>query len=57
MNEVLIGGIEKRKIVILDYDPRWPERFRLEAERIRRALERRALRLEHTGSTSVPEAV
>jgi GrpB-like predicted nucleotidyltransferase (UPF0157 family) len=42
------------KISIVDYDPRWPELFRLEAERIRAALGARALRLAHTGSTSVP---
>ena len=41
-------------IRILDYDPRWPELFRREAERIRAALGPRALRLEHVGSTSVP---
>ena len=27
MSDVLIGGIEKREIVIVDYDPLWPERF------------------------------
>jgi GrpB-like predicted nucleotidyltransferase (UPF0157 family) len=43
-----------RKIPIVDYDPRWPELFRFEAERICTALGARALRLEHTGSTSVP---
>lgn len=41
-------------IRIVDYDPRWPEQFQREAERIRAALGGRALRLEHTGSTSVP---
>jgi GrpB-like predicted nucleotidyltransferase (UPF0157 family) len=41
-------------IVIVDYDPRWPELFAREAARIRAALGRRALRIEHTGSTSVP---
>ena len=41
-------------IVIADYDPRWPELYRREAERIRSALADRALRIEHAGSTSVP---
>ena len=41
-------------IELVDYDPRWPERFRLEADRIRAALGDRALRVEHTGSTAVP---
>jgi GrpB-like predicted nucleotidyltransferase (UPF0157 family) len=42
------------RIEIVDYDPRWPELFEREAERIRAALGSRALRLEHCGSTSVP---
>jgi len=41
-------------IWIVDYDPRWPELFRREADRIRAVLGSRALRIEHTGSTSVP---
>jgi GrpB-like predicted nucleotidyltransferase (UPF0157 family) len=42
------------RILIVDYDPQWPEIFRREAGRIQGALGRRALRIEHTGSTSVP---
>lgn len=42
------------KILIVDYDPRWPELFRREEERVRAALGDRALRIEHTGSTSIP---
>jgi GrpB-like predicted nucleotidyltransferase (UPF0157 family) len=42
------------KIEIADYDPRWPDLFQQEAERVRTALGVRALRIEHTGSTSVP---
>jgi GrpB-like predicted nucleotidyltransferase (UPF0157 family) len=42
------------KIQIAEYDPLWPELFSREAERIRGALGPRALRVEHTGSTSVP---
>jgi len=41
-------------ILIVDYDPQWPELFKREADRIRAALGSRALRIEHTGSTSVP---
>lgn len=41
-------------IRIVDYDPEWPQRFELEASRIRSVLGDRALRIEHTGSTSVP---
>jgi GrpB-like predicted nucleotidyltransferase (UPF0157 family) len=42
------------KILIVDYDSRWLELFRREAENIQAALGSRALRIEHTGSTSVP---
>jgi GrpB-like predicted nucleotidyltransferase (UPF0157 family) len=45
------------RIPIVDYDPRWPELFGREAKRIRAVLGRRALRIEHTGSTSVPGLV
>lgn len=42
------------RIVIVDYDPHWPELFASEANRIRSVLGSRALRIEHAGSTSVP---
>lgn len=42
------------RILLVDYDPRWPELFFREADRIRGALGPRALRIEHTGSTAVP---
>ena len=45
------------RILIVDYDPQWPEIFRREANRVQEALGRRALRIEHTGSTSVPGLV
>ena len=54
LDRVLVGGRERREIVIADYDPAWPERFAAERERIRAALGDRALRIEHIGSTSVP---
>ena len=41
------------QILIMDYDPLWPEVFRREADRIRTLLGCRALQIEHTGSTSV----
>lgn len=44
-------------ILLLDYDPNWPGLFRREAERIRSVLGERVLRIEHTGSTSVPDLV
>lgn len=45
------------RIAIVEYDPRWPELFEREAERIRRVMGSRALRIEHAGSTSVPGLV
>jgi GrpB-like predicted nucleotidyltransferase (UPF0157 family) len=44
-------------IVLVVYDPRWPELFGREAGRIRGVLGGRALRVEHAGSTSVPGLV
>lgn len=41
-------------ITIVEYNPRWPMMFGVAALRIRAALGPRALRIEHTGSTSVP---
>jgi len=55
MDEVLIGGIEKRHIVIVDYDRRWPAQFQKHAEILWGVLGSEALVIEHVGSTSVPE--
>ena len=54
LDRVLIGGRERREIVIAEYDPAWPRRFAAERERLAAALGDRALRIEHIGSTSVP---
>lgn len=51
---VLIGGRERREVVIVDHDPAWAARFEVERRRIEAALGDRALRLDHVGSTSVP---
>lgn len=51
---VLIGGREKRQIVIVDYDPGWPARYELERRKILGALGASAIRIEHMGSTAVP---
>ena len=55
LDDALIGGREKRQIVIADYDPRWPVRFEAERIRIEHALGWRATRVEHIGSTAVPD--
>ncbi len=52
---VLVGGREHTKVEIVPYDPSWPERFDEECARILAALGPVALRLEHVGSTAVPE--
>ena len=56
---VTIGPLEPLDgpVRLQEYDARWPERFAVEEQRIRRALGDHALRLEHVGSTSVPELV
>jgi GrpB-like predicted nucleotidyltransferase (UPF0157 family) len=54
IREVIIGEIEQPTIVIADYDPAWPERFRQEEVRIVAALGDAALSVVHIGSTSVP---
>jgi GrpB-like predicted nucleotidyltransferase (UPF0157 family) len=41
-------------VLIVDYDPVWPQLFAREEARIRAALGERAVLLEHAGSTSVP---
>ena len=54
LDRVLVGGRERREIVIAEYDPAWAERFAEERDRILAALGDRALRIEHIGSTAVP---
>ena len=54
LDRVLIGGRERAEISVVDYDERWPVRFREIAARVRRALGEDALAVEHIGSTSVP---
>ncbi len=54
LRAVTIGELEPAAIEVVDYDPRWPQRFALEAARIRTALDGRERLLEHIGSTAVP---
>jgi GrpB-like predicted nucleotidyltransferase (UPF0157 family) len=42
------------RVVIVPYDPAWPDRFRALAIPLRDALGSTALRIDHIGSTSVP---
>ncbi len=50
----LIGGVEKRALVIADPDPSWPRVFAEHENRVRVALGATARKVEHIGSTSVP---
>ena len=43
------------EIALVEYDPRWPEQFEVEAARVRAALNKDLITaVEHFGSTSVP---
>lgn len=44
-------------VTLIDYDPNWPKLFSTEAELIAAALGDAALRIEHVGSTSIPNLV
>ncbi len=54
LDQVLVGGRERRPVVLVEPDPAWPRRFAAAAERIHAALGQRVLRIEHVGSTAVP---
>lgn len=54
METGLIGGVEKREIKIVEYDPSWPPQFEAHAATISEALHNITVRIEHIGSTSVP---
>ena len=50
----LLGGEEKRAIVVVPYRSEWPRLFRMHAARISAALGDAVLQIEHIGSTAVP---
>lgn len=50
----IVGGREKRPLVIADYDPAWPASYAQHERRIRDALGPAAIEVHHIGSTSVP---
>ncbi len=56
IERVTVGGtpLHNASIEVVEYDPRWPNLFDLEAGRIRHVLGARCMVLEHVGSTSVP---
>lgn len=50
----LVGGVEKRELVLVDHDPEWATTYAGHERRIRDALGPAAVQVEHIGSTSVP---
>jgi len=50
----LIGGPEHRKIILVPYNLKWPEKFITHKNKIKEALGPLAERVEHIGSTSLP---
>jgi GrpB-like predicted nucleotidyltransferase (UPF0157 family) len=51
-----VGELQRHDapVSLVDYDPAWPRLFEREERRIRAALGDSVIRIEHTGSTSVP---
>ena len=51
-----IGDLKRHDgpVALVEYDPAWPDLYAREERRIREALGERVIRIEHTGSTSVP---
>ena len=43
-----------RHVLVVDYDPTWPLKFRQEAQKIRAILKDNCAAIYHIGSTSVP---
>ncbi|HEX7734872.1 MAG TPA: GrpB family protein [Ktedonobacteraceae bacterium] len=56
LQAVTIGELAPltEKILVVDYDPAWPQLYEREAARVRDALAEQVVLLEHAGSTSVP---
>ncbi|MFJ4030249.1 GrpB family protein [Paenarthrobacter sp. NPDC089989] len=50
----LIGGVEKRHLELKMYDDQWPAKYVDHERRIKAALGKQAIEVEHIGSTSVP---
>lgn len=56
LQKLTVGELKPHNepITLVEYDPRWPEVFEKEADRIRAILGDKVLLLEHVGSTSIP---
>jgi GrpB-like predicted nucleotidyltransferase (UPF0157 family) len=51
---VQLPGQKAEPVIIVSYDPQWPQCFELLAGDLRGALQSKALRIDHIGSTSIP---
>ena len=56
LDAITVGGARPHDapVTLVEYDAAWPGLFETAARRIRAALGEQVIRLEHTGSTSVP---
>ncbi|GAB6180088.1 GrpB family protein [Desulfotomaculum defluvii] len=56
LQKLTVGELKPHNatITLVEHDPRWPELFEREANRVCSVLGNKALRVEHVGSTSVP---
>jgi GrpB-like predicted nucleotidyltransferase (UPF0157 family) len=56
MGEANSLGLPRGQVIVVAPDPRWPELYTVESERIAQVLgaSGQTVRLEHTGSTAVP---
>ena len=54
LDRILVGGRERRRIVLEPHRPEWAARFEAERRRIVAALGDAARAVEHIGSTAVP---
>ena len=56
LEAITVGArvVHNAPVTLAEYEPRWPDLFDREERRIRAALGETVIRLEHTGSTSVP---
>ena len=51
---LLVGGVEKRELFLVEYDPVWVDLYSTHEARVRSVIGDIAEAVEHIGSTSVP---
>lgn len=57
LREVVVGELAPVRVELVEYDTDWPHHFDAQARRIEAALGAVARRIEHIGSTAVPDLV